>query len=121
MSRAHKERAQPRKRKHLGLLEKHKDYVKRARNFNSKKRRLRALQARSFFACFYCYCCCCSLLADDEDWCSSTTARDFFGDLVTRRPVIAKQPIDPAERQTRSASQPHDAPPPTPADDHTCR
>ena len=45
-NRAHKERSQPRKRKHLGLLEKHKDYVKRARDFNSKKRRLRALQAR---------------------------------------------------------------------------
>jgi U3 small nucleolar RNA-associated protein 11 len=45
--RSHKERAQPLKRRKLGLLEKHSDYVKRARNYNSKKQRIRALQRKA--------------------------------------------------------------------------
>ena len=73
-SRAHKERSQPRKRKHLGLLEKHKDYVKRARDFNSKKRRLRALQARSITHS-HPYTCAARAFADDEDWCFFRTRK----------------------------------------------
>ncbi|KAJ9117995.1 hypothetical protein QFC20_000276 [Naganishia adeliensis] len=44
--RNHKERAQPAARKRLGLLEKHKDYVLRARDYKSKKNRLRNLQEK---------------------------------------------------------------------------
>jgi len=43
----HKERAQPSGRKRLGLLEKHKDYVLRARDFASKSRRLTALRRKA--------------------------------------------------------------------------
>ena len=42
----HKERSQPAKRAKLGLLEKHKDYVQRARNFHAKEKRILALQVR---------------------------------------------------------------------------
>ena len=56
-----KERSQPAKRAKLGLLEKHKDYVKRARDFNSKKRRLRALQARERGVLHYLFPACCCL------------------------------------------------------------
>ena len=45
--RSHKERAQPSKRRKLGLLEKHDDYVKRARNYASKRQRIRALQRKA--------------------------------------------------------------------------
>ena len=45
--RTHKERSQPRGRKNLGLLEKHKDYVKRAKDHNKKKDRLRLLQEKA--------------------------------------------------------------------------
>jgi len=41
---AHKERAQPEARKRLGLLEKHKDYVVRARDFHKKQAYLRTLK-----------------------------------------------------------------------------
>ncbi|CEH18529.1 Uncharacterized conserved protein [Ceraceosorus bombacis] len=41
--RQHKERGQLNRRKNLGLLEKHKDYVERARDYNSKKERLKRL------------------------------------------------------------------------------
>jgi U3 small nucleolar RNA-associated protein 11 len=43
----HKERAQPASRKHLGLLEKHKDYVLRAKDFNKKRDRMKALRLRA--------------------------------------------------------------------------
>ena len=42
--RNHKERAQPLERKKWGLLEKHKDYSKRAADHNLKKRKLQTLQ-----------------------------------------------------------------------------
>lgn len=45
----HKERSQPAKRARFGLLEKHKDYVVRAKNFNFKKKRLQALKEKAEF------------------------------------------------------------------------
>uniref|UniRef100_A0A7S0UPS3 U3 small nucleolar RNA-associated protein 11 n=1 Tax=Polytomella parva TaxID=51329 RepID=A0A7S0UPS3_9CHLO len=43
----HKERSQPAHRLKLGLLEKHKDYVKRARNFHKKEKVIRALKRKA--------------------------------------------------------------------------
>lgn len=43
----HKERAQPIKRKRFGLLEKHKDYVKRAKDFHSKQDRLQVMKRKA--------------------------------------------------------------------------
>ena len=45
--REHRERAQPRGREHLGLLEKHKDYKERSRNFHSKQARLTTLRRKA--------------------------------------------------------------------------
>ncbi|KAI9660160.1 MAG: hypothetical protein M1821_001512 [Bathelium mastoideum] len=45
--RNHKERAQPIERARYGILEKHKDYSLRARDFASKKSRLRALRQKA--------------------------------------------------------------------------
>ncbi|CEG47249.1 u3 small nucleolar rna-associated [Plasmopara halstedii] len=45
--REHKERGQLRDRRKLGLLEKHKDYVKRAQDYNSKQKRLKMLQLKA--------------------------------------------------------------------------
>eukprot|EP00644_Phytophthora_capsici_P011584 jgi/Phyca11/11714/fgenesh1_pm.PHYCAscaffold_79_\ len=45
--REHKERGQLRERRKLGLLEKHKDYVKRARDYNSKQKRLTTLRLKA--------------------------------------------------------------------------
>lgn len=44
--RNHRERAQPAERARLGLLEKHKDYTLRARDFNAKKAKLQALKQK---------------------------------------------------------------------------
>ncbi len=44
---ANRERSQPAHRQQLGLLEKKKDYVKRARDYNAKKEQLRELQERA--------------------------------------------------------------------------
>ncbi|KAM0749418.1 small-subunit processome [Meredithblackwellia eburnea MCA 4105] len=45
--RQHRERAQPLHRQRLGLLEKHQDYVKRARDFHSKEDRLQRLREKA--------------------------------------------------------------------------
>lgn len=45
--RNHKERAQPQERSKWGLLEKHKDYSKRAADHNIKKRKLNALRQKA--------------------------------------------------------------------------
>ena len=47
--RNHKERAQPLHRQRLGLLEKHKDYVHRARDYRSKQDRLKKLREKAAF------------------------------------------------------------------------
>jgi U3 small nucleolar RNA-associated protein 11 len=45
--REHKERRQPKSRARLGLLEKHKDYVQRARNFHTKEAQLKNLKEKA--------------------------------------------------------------------------
>ncbi|KAI3794833.1 hypothetical protein L1987_37472 [Smallanthus sonchifolius] len=47
--RAHKERAQPKERKRFGLLEKHKDYVVRAKAFHKKEDYLQKLKEKAAF------------------------------------------------------------------------
>ncbi|TKA54147.1 hypothetical protein B0A53_03524 [Rhodotorula sp. CCFEE 5036] len=47
--RQHRERAQPAHRKRLGHLEKHQDYVKRARDFHSKEDRIQKLREKAAF------------------------------------------------------------------------
>lgn len=45
--RNHKERSQLAHRTRLGLLEKHKDYVKRAKDFHSKQERIKRLKEKA--------------------------------------------------------------------------
>jgi U3 small nucleolar RNA-associated protein 11 len=45
----HKERGQLDSRKRLGLLEKHKDYVHRARDYSSKQARIKKLREKAAF------------------------------------------------------------------------
>ena len=45
--REHYERAQPAARAKYGLLEKHKDYVERARNFHDKEKKLAQLRKKA--------------------------------------------------------------------------
>lgn len=45
--RNHKERGQLANRKRLGILEKHKDYVLRARDFNEKKEKIKRLKQKA--------------------------------------------------------------------------
>jgi U3 small nucleolar RNA-associated protein 11 len=45
--RPYKERAQPKARSQLGLLEKHKDYVLRAKDYNTKQARIKSLREKA--------------------------------------------------------------------------
>ncbi|KAI9021224.1 small-subunit processome [Hyaloraphidium curvatum] len=47
--RTFKERAQPAARERLGILEKHKDYVQRARDYHRKEKRLKSLKEKAAF------------------------------------------------------------------------
>ncbi|KAL6202286.1 hypothetical protein ACLB2K_025994 [Fragaria x ananassa] len=47
--RAHKERSQPESRKKFGFLEKHKDYVERAKVYHNKEETLRRLKEKARF------------------------------------------------------------------------
>lgn len=47
LQKTHKERSQPSKRKHFGLLEKHKDYVLRAKDFHRKEDHLKLLREKA--------------------------------------------------------------------------
>ncbi|KAL2501844.1 putative U3 small nucleolar RNA-associated protein 11 [Forsythia ovata] len=46
---AHKERAQPNSRKKFGILEKHKDYVQRARAYHQKEQTIQKLKEKAAF------------------------------------------------------------------------
>ncbi|CAB3977347.1 probable U3 small nucleolar RNA-associated 11 [Paramuricea clavata] len=47
LQRTHRERSQPAKRKQFGLLEKHKDYVQRAKDFHRKEDHLKLLREKA--------------------------------------------------------------------------
>ena len=48
-TRTYRERSQPKARAKLGMLEKHKDYVQRARDFHRKEDELRKMQEKASF------------------------------------------------------------------------
>ncbi|EWC43859.1 hypothetical protein DRE_07236 [Drechslerella stenobrocha 248] len=73
--RPHRERAQPASRARLGILEKHRDYALRAKDYSSKKRHLRALRSKA------------SARNPDEFYFAMTNARTTRGGaLVADRP-----------------------------------
>lgn len=45
--REHRERSQPEARQRFGLLEKHSDYQKRARNYHAKEKRIATLKQKA--------------------------------------------------------------------------
>lgn len=45
--RAHRERAQPAGRKKFGLLEKHKDYIERSKDYKKKKNFIKVLKSKA--------------------------------------------------------------------------
>lgn len=47
LQKTHKERGQPSQRKHFGLLEKHKDYVLRAKDYHRKESHLKLLREKA--------------------------------------------------------------------------
>lgn len=47
LQKTHRERAQPSQRKHFGLLEKHKDYVLRAKDYHRKQDHLKLLREKA--------------------------------------------------------------------------
>lgn len=47
--RVHLERQQPKARQRLGYLEKHKDYIKRAKNFHQKEDTIKLLHRKAYF------------------------------------------------------------------------
>ena len=48
-TRTYRERAQPKARAKLGMLEKHKDYVKRARDFHQKEDAINKMKEKASF------------------------------------------------------------------------
>ncbi|KAH8147913.1 uncharacterized protein LAJ45_08014 [Morchella importuna] len=72
--RNHKERSQPQERAKWGLLEKKKDYVLRARDYNAKKKALKSLRAKA------------STRNPDEFYFAMTSSTTRNGIKVTERP-----------------------------------
>jgi U3 small nucleolar RNA-associated protein 11 len=72
--REHRERAQPAARQKLGLLEKHKDYVLRAKDYHRKERRLQAMKERI------------TLHNPDEFYFKMNSAKLVHGKHVEKRP-----------------------------------
>ncbi|KAK2073761.1 hypothetical protein P8C59_008011 [Phyllachora maydis] len=70
-SKPHRERAQPAARQRLGLLEKHKDYAARARDYRQKQATLRALRRKA-------------AARNDDEFAFGMMARPGPGSVLTR-------------------------------------